>query len=116
MQNKIKEFKLGFSENYLKYIIYEKEKEVHLDICNIDFTHVKAFFIILKQSVDYFLQEKYETFLQYIPSTDFELLDKTKWKIREEIKDENILHIECKLEDAVFNIAHGLGFKDIKIE
>lgn len=111
-----KDFKFSFSDNYLKYIIYEDKKEVHLDICNIDFSNVKAFFLLLKNSVDYFLNENYNTFLQYIPTSDFNELDKSKWKIREEIFGENILHIECKLEEAVNNMAYGLGFRDIIIE
>lgn len=111
-----KDFKFGFSDNYLKYIIYEDKKEVHLDICNIDFSNVKAFFLLLSQSVDYFLKENFKTFLQYIPMSDFEELDKSKWKIREEIFNENILHIECDLVNAVENMAYGLGFRDITIE
>ena len=48
--------------------------------------------------------------------SDFEELDKSKWKIREEIFNENILHIECELENSVENMAYGLGFRDIVIE
>ena len=111
-----KVFKFNFTDNYLKYIYFEKEKEVCLDICNIDYNNVKTFFILLKKSVDYFLENGYKTFLQYIPVDDFELLDKEKWKIRKEFSKEKILYIECDLNSAILNIAHALGFRDINLE
>jgi len=104
------EFKYKFSKNYLKFKLFKETNEVLMDEIIIDYEYPKIFFLLLRNAFDKFISEDYKTFVQMIMKEDWDIIKNLDWKIRKDQDD--ILTIVCPMEEALINIAHGLGFNE----
>jgi hypothetical protein len=108
------EFKYKFSSNLIKFKLIEEHKEIWMDICNIDYEHPKIFFILLRNAIDKFIEEGYTKFVQTILKEEWNDLKNYGWVIKENTPELPYLIIECNIEEAMINIAGGLGFASVE--
>ncbi len=104
------EFKYKFSNNCFKFKLIEDKNEVWMNDINIDFENPKIFFLLLKNAIDKFTSNGYKIFVQTILKEDWEIIKNLDWEIRENKSNTPIMIIECDINNALINIAKGLGF------
>jgi len=102
--------KYKFNDTYINFKLYEEKKEIWIEDYYIDFNNIKIFFMLLRNSIDKFINDKYVTFVQTILSNDWNMICHLKWKIRSNNVYTNI--IECDINNAIENIVNGLGILD----
>ena len=106
------EIKYNFSSNLLKFKLIEDKNEVWMNEVNIDYEYPKVFFLLLRNSIDKFINDGYKTFVQTIMKEEWDLIRNLNWKIKENKISNPFMIIECDLTTAVENIGRGLGYSD----
>ncbi len=104
------EFKYKFSNNYLKFKLIESENEIWMEDVNLDYDHPKIFFLLLSNAIDKFIENGYKKFVQTVLKEDWDIIKDFNWKKRLDDNDKPTIIIECPIEDALINIAKGVGF------
>jgi hypothetical protein len=101
-------FKCNISKNEIEYTCDIANKIVYFGETNIDPKLPKGFFLLLRTSIDEFIDKGYKRFVQTISPSEWETLLKKneKWKLIE--KHSEYYVIECDINDALFNISKGL--------
>ena len=108
MKNKFKTFRCELTNYEIVYKICGDVAEVY-DV-KFDYKHMKPFCIILKESLDFLLNEKIKIIRQYVIIDDWlEFKDKTKWEVREFNHNYNNVMLECDICDYIYNFLIGLG-------
>ena len=106
------DFQCKISENMIEYKCYKKEKEAHFDFHKIDQTLYKSWFVLLRESINALKTKGYLKVVQAVTNDDWErFLKDDEWKIKSTFTQNGItIHlIECNIDDAIYNIAKGLG-------
>ena len=106
------EFKYKFSTNYIKFKLIEESNEVWMEDVNIDFEHPKIFFLLLRNAIDKFIEQNYKYFIQTILKDDWEFVKQYDWQIKNTSEISPTVIICCDINDAMINIAKGLGFEE----
>ena len=105
------------NDNIIRFTCENSDNIINYELINnicvmidiyIDYNNIKLFFALLKFSINSLKDNNITQLQQYINKSDYDLLDKNKWQIVKD--DNNILLIQCEINDAVENIAYGLGF------
>ena len=106
------EFKYKFSTNYIKFKLIKEKNEIYMDDYNMDYEHIKIFFLLLRNAVDKFIIDGYTTFVQTILKDDWELIKHLNWRVRNNETHQVYIIIECDLDKVLENIGKGLGYCD----
>ncbi len=106
------EFKYKFSTNYIKFKLIEETNEVWMEDVNIDYEHPKIFFLLLRNAIDKFIEQNYKYFIQTIMKEDWEFVKQYNWQIKNTNEISPTVIISCNINDAMINIAKGLGFEE----
>jgi hypothetical protein len=106
------EFKYKFSTNYIKFKLIEELNEVWMEDVNIDYEHPKIFFLLLRNAIDKFIEQDYKYFIQTVLKEDWEYIKQYNWQIKTTNDTSPTVIITCDINDAMVNIAKGLGFTE----
>ncbi len=106
------EFKYKFSKNYIKFKLIEETNEVWMEDVYIDFENPKIFFLLLRGAIDKFIEQNYKYFVQTILKEDWESIKNFNWQIKDNNEVSPTFIITCDINDAMINIAKGLGFEE----
>jgi hypothetical protein len=104
-----KKFKCDVSDNVIEYRCFKTLKQIQMDYVFMDEHLPKSFFVLLRTSIDQFVKDGYQTFVQSVSKEDWEAFLKSDehWKIKEDTG--YYLIIECNLDNAIGCISRGLG-------
>ena len=104
------EFKYNFSNNYIKFKLIKEQNEIWIDDYNMDFEHIKIFFLLLRNAIDKFIIDGYTTFVQTILKEEWELIKDLNWRVRTNESAHAYIIIECDLDKVLDNMGRGLGY------
>jgi len=105
-------FNYKFSKNYISFKLHKDTNEVWMENVCIDYDYPKIFFLLLRNAINKFIEDEYKFFVQTILKEDMVHLDKDKWIIVNNDNESPIINIKCPIEEAIFNIARGLGISE----
>lgn len=105
-------FKYKFSKNYIVFKLHKDIEEVWMENVYIDYDNPKIFFLLLRNAIEKFTEEKYKFFVQTILKEDLENLEKDKWEVFGNDELSPTVIIKCPISEALYNIAHSLGFSE----
>ncbi len=102
-------FECDLSENLIEYkMVGEK---IFMERVEIDYDYPKLFFILLRKTVDGYIEKGYKKLVQTVTYDDWKYIkDKGKWNVVDSVN--SLIIIECDINDAIENIAKGLGFDE----
>ena len=104
------EFKYNFSNNYIKFKLIKEQNEIWMDEYNMDFEHIKIFFLLLRNAIEKFIIDGYTTFVQTILKEEWDLIKHLNWRVRTNENFHAYIIIECDLDKVLDNIGRGLGY------
>jgi len=106
-------FSFPISENYITITYYQNKYEAHMENTFIDPSNIKIFCIILRHTIDFLTEIGCKKLAQLVTQDDWDqILCYDKWEINNivnSIDSAIYYHIECDINDALFNIGKGLG-------
>ena len=104
------EFKYNFSNNSIKFKLIKEQNEIWMDDYNMDFEHIKIFFLLLRNAIEKFIIDGYTTFVQTILKEEWEIIKHLNWRVRTNESYHAYIIIECDLDKVLDNIGKGLGY------
>lgn len=111
-------FSFPISKNYINFTFNKIKYECYMEDFNIDTNNIKIFCIILRHSIDFLESKGCKKLLQLVNCDDWnEYLLHDKWEITnsfQNIDAKKYYHIQCNIEDALYNIGKGLGLNLIE--
>lgn len=106
-------FKCPITKYYVEYILIDNQCAlINTIIC--DYVNYKAFFALLRHSIDKLKDENIKCIQQFVHDEEWELflLNKTSWKIININKDDDIYLLECAIDDFLENYSIGIGLTE----
>ena len=109
---KIVHRKCPLSDNEFDLVIGDNIAQ--LTNVQMDFSNIKLFHILLRDSIESLKSDKIELFCKEISKDDWNnyLKDKTTWKIIKEVED--TVYVQCPIDQVLTNFAKGLGIAQIQ--
>ena len=108
-------FQCKISQNCIEYKCNKITMEANIEYSNIDTKIPKAFFVLLRTSIDALKNKGYKYIGQLVTQDDWEnFLKNDKWTIINEIKYPTMTCcvIKCEIDDALGCISRGLGLNN----
>ena len=107
-----KKFICPLTRYYIEFTINETTAELSNISC--DFKNMKAFLLLIRNSIDGLTSLKIEYIVQQVAMSEWEsfLKDKTTWSII--CKTNDIVVLKCKTDDFLTNFGIGIGLTDEK--
>lgn len=105
-------YKCKLSDNVIEYKGFRGSGEAYMEYTHIDPRFYKAFFVVLRTSIDSLKGKGYQKLVQTVTEEDWQGLQHDKWRLRGKILHAGgltVLAIECDLDDALECISRGLG-------
>ena len=113
METKIFRHKIG--NNSIEYLLMKEQKEAQMISSNVDDNFINMFFVILRESIDYFLENGYEKMSQIVSEKECIMVmdSNNKWKKYKNIviNENKCSIIYCKMEDAAECVSSAYGLK-----
>lgn len=104
-------FSCTITKYKIEYIIDDNDKTAILNTIICDYQNLKAFFALLRTSIDKLMEKKIMMIRQVVSFDEWNdyLENKTTWKIISVDNVSEIYDIECKIEDFLQNYGIGIG-------
>jgi hypothetical protein len=103
--------KIGSNEIIIEYNIVNNE--AWMEYINYKPEYIKSFIILLEQSVKDLIERKIEKLVQTVKTSEWNeyLKSDESWKVKSEMKQQELTVIECDIKEATVAILRGYGMK-----